>query len=76
MQKMYIVFGGFSILIGIIILFCSTVITANLELVRGVGINEINNYGFSRYAIACFVLGGLFILLSFSGILKKVTKIL
>lgn len=65
MKKEYVLFGGISILIGIIILYCNSLFSAHLELVHSVGINLISDYHLSYYAIACFVIGLVFIILSF-----------
>lgn len=71
MNTIYTLVGGFSILFGIVIMFISKMITANLELVHGVGINTIESYHFSYYAVACFVVGGIFIILNILNIYKK-----
>lgn len=65
MEKRYIVFGGFSVLLGILLLFFSKVFTAKMELIHGVGINDLKEYSLVNYPIACFGLGALFILLAF-----------
>jgi hypothetical protein len=46
MKKEYILFGGISILVGIIVLYCNSLFSAKLELVHSIGTNLIADYHF------------------------------
>ncbi|CAH0315713.1 hypothetical protein ACQKOM_14185 [Peribacillus frigoritolerans] len=65
MEKGFLIFSGVSFLVGIIILFISKIVTANLELAENIGINMIQDYNFSYYAIFSFGIGIIFLALSF-----------
>ncbi|MEY9865305.1 hypothetical protein ABIE66_000684 [Peribacillus sp. B2I2] len=65
MEKGFLIFSGVSFLVGIIILFISKIVTANLELVNNIGINVIQDYNFNYYAIVSFGIGIIFLFLSF-----------
>ncbi|MCP1150872.1 MULTISPECIES: hypothetical protein [Bacillus] len=71
MNSIFMMLSGLSFLLGIFLLFLAKAFTAILELAYGVGINDINEYGFSYYAISCFVLGVLFPLVFLFGNFSK-----
>lgn len=73
MEKIFLIFGGISFLIGIIILYLTEIFTFYVEFVHGIGILDIERYNFSYYAIACFCLGVISILVGLFG--KKYNKI-
>lgn len=74
MEKSFLTLSGVSFLVGIIILFISKVVTANLELVHNVGIDTIGDYNFSYYAVASFVIGIIFLILNFLPFFTKKWK--
>lgn len=71
MNSVFMMLSGLSFLLGVFLLFLAKVFTAILEVVYGVGINDINEYGFSYYAISCFVLGVLFLFVLLFGKFSK-----
>ncbi|WP_146547660.1 MULTISPECIES: hypothetical protein [Rummeliibacillus] len=70
MEKGYVIFGGVAILVGIIILYSTAIFTANSELVHGIEAVALKDYRFTYYAIACFILGVISILIGFINSLK------
>lgn len=65
MIEVFVLLAGLSFLMGVLLLFSTQFITAFLETAHGVGINDIESYGFSSYPMYCFALGVLFLVFLF-----------
>lgn len=77
MNKMIILIGSLSFLIGVIILFYTEVVTANLLFVHGIGPESTANYISSKYAVICFIFSAVFmilLLLNILGVFEELQK--